>query len=174
MLMIDSLRKKKLTVSTFCNDDVRTSAGFPPDPLKSEGDGDHVAAILAFLSREVEQSATLLHDLAARLSDNFCAISATDSRDDVQGQLIAATMALQNEDRLQQRLSDLRTALSVLERAFVEDSPDDLANINQAIIDKLRLDETRSAFALSMGLRDAALHLSKVTKEPSVGDVDLF
>jgi len=171
--MIESLRTNKLSVSTFCDDDVQTSTGLTSGSLRGGGAGDHLASILAFLSQEVEQSATLLRDLAARLSENFCAINATDLREDVQDQLIAATMALQNEDRLQQRLSDLRNALSVLEQ-FVEDDPNDMANIDQAIIDILRLDETRSAFALSMGLKDVALQLSKAKNEPSVGDVDLF
>lgn len=174
MLMMDSLRTRNLTVPTFGEDDCLASAGHASDALAKAGGSDHLASILAFLGGEVERSATLLRDLAAGISEDFGAICAAEVADDVQDRLIAATMALQNEDRLQQRLGDLRTALSVLEQTLVEGRLADQVGLDRAIIDKLRLEETRSAFASSMGLSDAEQHPPKVVKEPSLGDIDLF
>jgi hypothetical protein len=174
MLMMDSLRTKNLAVPAFGEDDVQVSASYEPRQPEKRGDNKHLALILAFLGREVEQSATLLRDLAEKLSDDFSAICSAETAEEVQDRLVSATMALQNEDRLQQRLSDLGTAIIVLERTLVDGMPASQADIDRAIIDKLRLDETRSAFASSMGLADGQHQPSKVTKEPSIGDIDLF
>ncbi len=174
MLMMESLSKRNLTVPTFEEDDGLAPARHVSDTLDNADETDHLASILAFLGREVERSATLLRDLAAGISEDFSAICAAELADDVQDRLIAATMALQNEDRLQQRLGDLRTALFVLEQRLIEGRLADQVSLDRAIIDKLRLEETRSAFASSMGLIDAQQQPSKVTKEPSLGDIDLF
>lgn len=174
MLMMESFGTKNLTVQTLGEDDGRASVRGSPDLSPCTNDKDHLASILAFLGREVERSATLLRDLAAGISDDFGAICAADVADDVQDRLVAATMALQNEDRLQQRLSDLQTALSILEQTFAEGKSDQRADIDRAIIDKLRLEEMRNAFASSMGLIDAQAHPVKVTSQPSLGDIDLF
>jgi hypothetical protein len=174
MLMMDSLRTKSLTFPTFAEDDGQVSAGCVNNVATKTGENDHLALILAFLGREVERSATLLRDLAAGISDDFGAICASELPDDVQDRLIAATMALQNEDRLQQRLSDLRLTLSLLEQMLAEGGPAKKADINEIIIQKLKLEEMRNAFAVSMGLIDALPQRSQGTKEPSLGDIDLF
>jgi hypothetical protein len=172
--MMESLRTKSLTVSTFDENGSQASTEYAPNVSADATDNDHLATILAFLGREVERSATLLRDLAAGISDDFGVISAAELADDVQERLIAATMALQNEDRLQQRLSDLHTALSILERTLIEGGSTQQTDIDKVIIDKLRLEEMRSAFALSVGLIDAQQQSKKVTNEPTLGDIDLF
>lgn len=137
-------------------------------------DGHHLASILAFLGHEIDQSAAMLRDLARSLSHELCALDYADGAESIQQRLIASTVALQNEDRVQQRLGDLRAAMSVLEKALVMDVPNDRANLDRAIINQLCLEEIRGAFALSIGMDDElSLPISKA-KTPSLGDVDLF
>lgn len=134
----------------------------------------HLATILAFLNREIDQSATILHDLAKSLSVEFCALSEADSQDAVQERMIAATMALQNEDRIQQRLRDLQTTLSLLEHALHTHDHRCSADLDQAIIDQLKLEEIRQTFAHSVGMISALPSASGPARTPSLGDVDLF
>ena len=134
----------------------------------------HLATILAFLNREIDQSATILHELSANLSKEFCAIGEADSQDAVHERMINATMALQNEDRIQQRLRDLQTTLSLLERTLHMHEPGSGADLDRAIIDQLKLEEMRQTFAHSVGMISALPSASGPTRTPSLGDVDLF
>ena len=137
-------------------------------------DGHHLASILAFLGREVDQSAAMLRDLAGCLSHELFGLNDVDSAENLHQRLMASTIALQNEDRVQQRLADLRAALSVLEKALTKDAPTDRADLDHAVIDQLRLDETRGAFAQSFGMVDELSPGICKGKTPSLGDVDLF
>ena len=133
-----------------------------------------LSTILAFLSREIDQSAAILRNLAEHLSDELCALGTEADTEAVRLRLAASTMALQNEDRLQQRLGDMRTALIVLEQALSLDEPLAEADINLDIIRQLHLEEMRYAFALSVDLLDMLPQSSKPAKTPSLGEVDLF
>lgn len=137
-------------------------------------DRRHVGTILAFLRREVDQSSAILRDLAERLSDEFCALSRANDANDVQQRLFASSMALQNEDRVQQRLDDVRMALSILEHALNTGDPAIRADLDRAIIERLCLEETRGAFAVSVGLASPHLQSPGDVRKPSAGDVDLF
>lgn len=134
----------------------------------------HLATILAFLNREIDRSATILHDLAKSLSDEFCALGEAESQEAVRERMFSATMALQNEDRIQQRLRDLQTTLSLLERALHMHDPGSGGDLDQAIIDQLKLEEIRQTFAHSVGMISALPSASGPARAPSLGDVDLF
>jgi len=148
----------------------------PPTALDTDSriDSSSLKAILAFLNREIDQSARILRDLASHLSDEFCALCEVDIHDSIRQQLIASTIALQNEDRIQQRLGDLRTTLSLLERALHEGNPLPGADLDRVIIDHIKLEEIKTAFAQSVGMADSHPSTSASVKTPSLGDVDLF
>ncbi|MGI9419070.1 MAG: hypothetical protein ACR2RA_14670 [Geminicoccaceae bacterium] len=131
--------------------------------------GRDLAPILAFLKQEIDQSAIILRDLAGRLSCELCTLGTAGEAHDLRSSLLAATIALQAEDRVQQRLSDLGATLLVLERILAEDAPIDL---DQTIIESLRLEEMRAAFAAGVGMADAVP--SPPATAPSIGEIDLF
>ena len=155
---------------------------FDPDIAKAQSSAnerlgcDHrdLVPILAFVRQEVDESAAILRDLAERLSQALHALATTADRNVVQSSLFAATTALQNEDRVQQRLSDLGAALSVVERALIVGSPATGADLDRTVIDSLRLEETRGAFAINAGMADALAQPSNEPETPTVGDIDLF
>lgn len=171
---MDSPGTRHLSTSEPEDEDLRDPVDYSPAEIGQHVDGRHLALILAFISHEVDQSAKMLRDLAAQLSEEFCAISQEDAASHIQHRLIGATMALQNEDRVQQRLNALRAILSVLERVLAGKSQTAEADLDHAIIDELHLDEIRSAFALSVGLADVFPNASSNSSEPSIGDIDLF
>ena len=131
--------------------------------------GRDLAPIFAFLKREIDQSAVILRDLAGRLSSELCTLVTAGEPHDLRSSLLAATIALQAEDRVQQRLSDLSATLLVLERILAEDEPIDL---DQTIIESLRLEEMRASFAAGIGMANAVPAPSATT--PSIGEIDLF
>lgn len=137
-------------------------------------DRSHLNTILAFVNREIDQSATILHDFARNLSDEFCALSEAEDHDIIKERVLAATIALQSEDRVQQRLLDLRKTLSLLEQALLAGEPDVGADLDHAIIGQLNLDEIRFAFAQSVGMTSAVPAPADPAKAPSIGDIDLF
>jgi hypothetical protein len=137
-------------------------------------DRHELVPILAFLKCEIDQSATVLRDLAGRISRALCTLATAAELGHHQASLSDAAIALQNEDRIQQRLCDLAAAISVLERALAGEAPNAGTGINQAVIESLRLEETRRAFATGVGLADALHQLSTGAEVPSVGDIDLF
>lgn len=148
---------------------------FPAPGRQQPGGGlRDIAPILAFLRREIDQSAVILRDLATRLSDEICALGATDDEGFLQPRLSQATIALQNEDRVQQRLRDLGATLSMLERMLAKGDLAVGADLEQAVIDSLRLEETRRAFAIDVGMADAFSQPSSPAAPPSVGEIDLF
>ena len=93
----------------------------------------------------------------------------------VRSSLFAATTALQNEDRVQQRLRDLGAALvrggTGADHGAV---PATGADLDRAVIECLRLEETRGAFAINAGMADILDQLPSKPKPPAVGDIDLF
>jgi hypothetical protein len=81
---------------------------------------------------------------------------------------------LQNEDRIQQRLSDLRRALLVLERALETGVQPAGTDLNRLIIDQFHLDEIRDAYAANLGMDEQIAKPAVEVNVPSAGDVDLF
>jgi len=130
--------------------------------------------ILAVIRREMDQSATILRDLAGCLSLELCTLGTAEEKDTLRSSLLAATIALQNEDRVQQRLRDLGEVLSVLEYFLSKNVTSISCDVNQAIIESLRLEEMRSAFAIGVGMVDDLPQSSSTAEPPSIGDVDLF
>ncbi|MGI9508149.1 MAG: hypothetical protein ACR2QJ_02230 [Geminicoccaceae bacterium] len=137
-------------------------------------DRQDLAQILAFIRYEINQSATILRDLAEQLSNALCALGTTNDENVLRSNLIAATTALQNEDRVQQRLVDMGMAMSVLEEALADEALETRADLDRAIIGSLRLEETRGAFAILVGMADAFPKPSSPVHTPAVGDIDLF
>ena len=146
----------------------------PPVDDRSSGDHHDLVPILAFVRQEVDLSAAILRDLAERLSQALNALGTAEDDNVVQSSLFAATTALQNEDRVQQRLSDLGAALAVVERALTKGTPTTGVKLDRAIIESLRLEETRGAFAINAGMADILAESLNQSKAPSVGDIDLF
>lgn len=138
-------------------------------------DLDHsLAPIMAFLGREIDRSSTMLRDVAECLSNELFALSQTGDVSGFQPCLSKATQALQNEDRIQQRLSDLRRALLVLERALETDVQPAGTDLNRLIIDQFHLDEIRDAYAANLGMDEQNAKPAVEVNVPSAGDVDLF
>ncbi|MDH3659460.1 MAG: hypothetical protein OEU92_05425 [Alphaproteobacteria bacterium] len=148
---------------------------FPAHGVQPTGGGlRDIVPVLAFLRREIDQSATILRDIARCLSDEICALGASSDGEFLQPRLSQATIALQNEDRVQQRLRDMGATLSMLEHMLAEG---DLAagdDLGRAVIDSLRLEETRRAFAIDVGMTDRSSQPSGPVGPPSVGEIDLF
>lgn len=147
------------------------------DPIVHPGssvDLCHLASILGFLNHEIRQSADLLRDLTACLSNELCALGDLKVTAAVQQRLAASTVALQNEDRVQQRLGELRKVISILAEAMKGDRPAVATDLDHTIIDQLCLEEIRCAFALSVGMAYVVPETSSTNKTPSVGDIDLF
>lgn len=138
-------------------------------------DLDHpLAPIMAFLGSEIDRSSTMLRDLAECLSNELFALSETGDVSGFQPNLSKATQALQNEDRIQQRLSDLRRALLVLEQALETGVQPAGTDLNRLIIDQFRLDEIRDAYATNVGIDGQNAKPAGEIDVPSAGDVDLF
>lgn len=146
----------------------------PPVDDRSSGDHRDLVPILAFVRQEVDLSAAILRDLAERLSQALYALGTAEDDNVVQSSLFAATTALQNEDRVQQRLNDLGAALAVVERALTMGTPTTGFKLDRAVIESLRLEETRGAFAINAGMADILAGSPNQPKAPSVGDIDLF
>ncbi|MEM9629143.1 MAG: hypothetical protein AAGA21_23150 [Pseudomonadota bacterium] len=130
--------------------------------------------MLAFVRHELSQSATTLGDLAERLSQTLCALASSDDKDSFQSHLADGTVALQSEDRIQQRLCDLTAILAVLERTLADGPSPSGAELDQAIVESLRLEELRHAFAVAAGMPNACHQPTDDAAKPSVGDIDLF
>jgi len=145
----------------------RSNTGYDLSP-----DHRHLAKIVMFLGHEIDRSVIMLRDLAALLSEEICALRQVDSVKAVQEGLIASTIALQNEDRIQQRLCDLRTVLGILEDRLGNDVPTRGGDLDQEILEKLRLEETRDGFSFAIGIIDD--YPKPKDDIPSLGDVDLF
>ncbi|MGI9451554.1 MAG: hypothetical protein ACR2QH_13110 [Geminicoccaceae bacterium] len=142
-----------------------------PDQNKVPERGQSLASVMTFMGGEIDHSLAMLRDLASCLSD---VILALDEESDSRPCLLSATQALQNEDRIQQRLSDLRSTLLVLEHVLQAGTWPPAVDLDRVIIDQLRLDEMREAYAASVGMPcDGTKVMSKAGK-PSAGDVDLF
>ncbi len=137
-------------------------------------DRHDLARILAFLRHEIDQSAMALSDIADRLSKTLCALASEKDQSSFQSNLAEGAIALQREDRIQQRLSDLVAVLVVLERTMADGQPTAGDSLAQTIIDKLRLEEMRHAFAVANGMTSALDHAPNPAAKPSVGDIDLF
>ena len=148
----------------------------PPHHAKSAAGHDHhdLATALAFIRRELSQSATTLGDLADRLSQTLCALASSDDKGSFQSHLADGTIALQSEDRIQQRLCDLTSILAVLERSLADGQSQSGIELDQTIIDSLRLEEMRHAFAVAAGMPNTLHQPSDEAVKPSVGDIDLF
>ncbi|MEZ5934250.1 MAG: hypothetical protein R3F54_20390 [Alphaproteobacteria bacterium] len=140
----------------------------------SGSDRCHLTTILSFLKQEIDQSGALLHDLAGCLSYEFSTVSQTNDLDAIRQRMVIATIALQNEDRIQQRLGDLRLVLSLLEGALLRGTPAIGADLDHAIIDQLRLDELRVTFAYNVGMASEPAAPSPPAGTPTIGDIDLF
>ncbi len=130
--------------------------------------------ILAVVRREMDQSAAILRDLAGCLSRELCTLGTAEEKRALQSSLLAATIALQNEDRVQQRLRDLGEVLSTLENILSKNTVSSSSDINRAVIESLRLEEMRRAFAIGAGFVDDLPQSLGATKPPSIGEVDLF
>ena len=130
-----------------------------------------LASVMAFLGGEIDHSSVMLRDLATCMSD---AIFALGEISDLPPSLAHATQALQNEDRIQQRLSDLRSTLLVLEHVLQGSVWPPAVDLDRTIIDQLRLDEMREAYAASVGMPGHEVKRTAEATMPSAGDVDLF
>ncbi|MEM7043786.1 MAG: hypothetical protein AAF543_13330 [Pseudomonadota bacterium] len=113
----------------------------------------------------------MLHDLAESLSEELSSVGAACG---AQSALSAAVVALQNEDRIQQRLGDSEAVLLLLEQTVATGVPAVGADLDQAIIDCLKLEESRGAYAADRGLSHADTMSPNGVKHPSLGDIDLF
>lgn len=132
------------------------------------------APILVFLEAELSKSSAMLSDLANNLSKQFQILAGTPNRGRILPSLLQASETLQKEDRIQQRLDDIRAALAQLGQALlVERSPED-KNLHQSIAQALRLEEMRSAFSTDPKKISPDQPRSSLQKRPSAGDVDLF
>lgn len=145
-------------------------------PLGDGADPDHeLLPVLTFLRHEIDQSAALLSDLAKCLSHALCTLTTASEPDTRQSSLSDAAIALQQEDRVQQRLRDLKATVAVLEGALDGTSPHRGADLDRAIIASLRLEETRHNFAAATGMAEAFVPQSPTpNKPPPIGDIDLF
>lgn len=138
-------------------------------PTNTPERNQSLASIMAFLGGEIDHSSAMLRDLATCLSD---VIHSFDEASDGRPCLSHAMQALQNEDRIQQRLSDLRSTLLILEHVLQASTRPSSVDLDRAIIEKLRLEEMRDAYAASVGLSGHAL--TPTVNTPAAGDVDLF
>lgn len=140
-----------------------------------EPEQDHpLASIMAFLGSEIDRSSAMLQDLAACLSEVVVALTENDGSTDFTPCLSSATQALQNEDRIQQRLGDMRRTLMILEHVLDDGVWPSAARLDHSIIDQLRLEEMRYAYAVSVGVLDQLPKKVDGITKPSAGDVDLF
>lgn len=133
-----------------------------------------LAPIMMFLSQEIDQSSAILRDLAACLSDVIVTFSELDDAPRTRSCISSATQALQTEDRIQQRLSDLRRAVMVMEHMLQAGLSPFTVDLNRTIIDQLQLCEMRDAYAASVGMTDREMSEKPTVTRPSAGDVDLF
>lgn len=146
-----------------------------PDRHPEPKQDDHpLASIMAFLGSEIDRSSAMLQDLAACLSE--VVVTLTENEDDADFRLClsSATQALQNEDRIQQRLGDMRRTLMILEHVLDEGVWPSAARLDHSIIDQLHLEEMRYAYAVSVGVLDQLPKKVDGITKPSAGDVDLF
>ncbi len=137
-------------------------------------DRQHLMAIMSFLNREIGLSAAILRDLTARISSDLCALSDAGVAEPAHERIMTSTVALQDEDRVQQRLTALRNVITILEKTLAADEPQSGGELDRTIIDKLCLDEIRCAFALSVGMTYVLNDVGEGNGPPSLGDVDLF
>lgn len=142
-----------------------------PDKNDAPDRNRSLTSAMAFIGEEIDQSLVMLRDLASSLSEVIIALSDPSASRPC---LLSATQALQNEDRIQQRLSDLRGTLLVLEHVLQAGSVPPAVDLDRAIIDQLRLDEMREAYAASIGMPFHGDDGTSRTDKPSAGDVDLF
>jgi len=68
----------------------------------------------------------------------------------------------------------MSAVLCLLERTLADDNLASDADLYQAIMECLRLEETHSAFAVGLGMVDTSSQSSSSAKTPSVDDIDLF
>ncbi len=142
-----------------------------PDQNNVPERGDSLTSAMAFIGEEIDHSLVMLRDLATSLSDVIIALSDPSNSRPC---LSSATQALQNEDRIQQRLSDLRGTLLVLEHVLQAGTWPHAVDLDRAIIDQLRLEEMREAYAASTGMSCHEVGGVPKVDKPSAGDVDLF
>lgn len=142
-----------------------TDKGGTPEP------GQSLAPVMTFVGEEIDHSLVMLRDLASCLSEVIFALHDPSASRPC---LLSATQALQDEDRIQQRLSDLRGTLLVLEHVLQAGTWPPAIDLDRAIIDQLRLDEMRDAYAASVGMSCHEMKETPKADRPSAGDVDLF
>jgi len=142
-----------------------------PERNDTPEQGQSLTSAMAFIGEEIDHSLVMLRDLASSLSEVILALSDPSA---ARPCLLSATQALQNEDRIQQRLSDLRGTLLVLEHVLQDGTWPCAADLDRTIIDKLRLEEMREAYAASVGMPDYEANRTSEVNKPSAGDVDLF
>ncbi len=130
-----------------------------------------LASVMAFLGGEIDHSSVMLRDLATCLSKVIFALG---EMAEIPPSLADITQALQNEDRIQQRLDDLRSTLLVLEHVLQTSTWTPAVDLDRTIIDQLRLDEMREAYAASAGIPGYEVKRTADVAIPSAGDVDLF
>lgn len=133
--------------------------------------GHSLAPVVTFVGEEIDHSLVMLRDLASCLSE---VILALDDPSSSRPCLLSATQALQNEDRIQQRLSDLRSTLLVLEHVLQAGASPPAVDLDRTIIDQLRLGEMRDAYAAIVGMAGHEVTKKAAVDIPAAGDVDLF
>jgi hypothetical protein len=147
--------------------------GFGPDPFAVEDQCAFWPALqrcLDFLRVELGNSAGMLSSLAAELTREVCGLMDPDEEDSRQLRLVRIHQALQNEDRIQQRIRDLSEVLAALETALAPAASRDDRDLDIVIGRKLRLEELRAAF----GSKDGGLGTMSPSSSIPPGDVDLF
>lgn len=143
---------------------------------KNESNDDilrQVNIIVHFLREELDHSSGLLRRLADTFTAELCTLSASSDHQLVDSSIVRMTEALQGEDRIQQRLEDICSALAMLERAV--DPIENAVNIQLsiAIFQKFKLEEMQAALANKANLNNQTMP-SRNHVVPNIGDVDLF
>jgi hypothetical protein len=156
-------------VSQWSDEDLE---GFGPDPFNVDDQCAFWPALrrsLDFLRVELGRSADMLGELAAILSDEVCDLMVVQNEEVRNDKLTRIYEALQNEDRIQQRINDLKEVIAVVARALAPAASRPDRDLEALIGRRLRLEELRAAFT-GKGDRNAAILEPPIT----AGEVDLF
>ena len=136
---------------------------------------DQLGPILDFMKSEIAQSSEMLRDLSGTVSAKLGLLADSEDQSAIIECVLHLSEAMQNEDRIQQRLNDICAALIFLERNLRHCcDPIYRLDLNRSLVNELRLAEMRAAFAsrVGMSLPEGELPASKDTVR--TGDLDLF
>ncbi len=132
-----------------------------------------VRPVVHFLKEEIEQSSELLRQLAVKLTAELRVLSEANDLHMVEASVFRMSEVLQNEDRIQQRLSDINSALGIVDRSFHPAHAADHQHLSVSIMEQLKLDEMQFSLAIKADIHDSGV-TSRSMPTPSLGEVDLF